>query len=281
MCEPLWSSVPRHHQIAQVLRSRLEAGVWGAGGAPATEQRLCEEFGASRTTIRQALSQLKQAGLLESRAGVGTRGVELPRKRKVVRASGDPLHAALNTRPRVMTLGEVSCPPAIAAFFGIAPGAPIWHFVRLHTLDGRPLSVVDSYLPAHLGASITRKALQQPMHEILWQAFGLRLRRSVHTLRVGRADVDVASLLDVALADPVLRIQSSVYLARNRPIRWTENYFREDQYEYVAEMEWPAPGTGERIATQAGERIGKQAREPIGKRVSKRIGARPARGAHA
>jgi GntR family transcriptional regulator len=244
MSEALRSSVPLHHQIAQVLRSRLESGVWAAGGALATEQRLCEEFGASRTTVRQALSQLKQAGLLESRAGVGTRGVAMPKKRKVVRASGDPLHAALNTKPRLVAMGEVPCPPAIATFFRIAQGAPIWHFVRIHMLEERPLSVVDSYLPAHLGAAITRRALQQPMHEILWQQFGMRLKRSVHTLRVGRADVDIASMLGIALADPVLRIQSCVYLARDKPIRWTENYFREDQYEYVAEMEWPAPGKG-------------------------------------
>jgi len=243
MGEPIRSSIPLHHQIAQVLRSRLESGVWPAGGPLATEQRLCEEFGASRTTVRQALSQLKQAGLLESRAGVGTRGVAPPVKRKVVRASGDPLHAALNSKPRVVSLGEVPCPPAAAAFFGFAPATPIWHFVRIHVLDDKPLSVVDSYLPAHLGAGLTRTALQQPMHELLWERFGIRLKRSVHTLRVARADVDIASMLGIALADPVLRIQSSVYLAGNKPIRWTENYFREDAYEYVAEMEWPAPGS--------------------------------------
>jgi GntR family transcriptional regulator len=112
--------------------------------------------------------------------------------------------------------------------------------------------VVDSYLPADLGAGLTRTALQQPMHELLWERFGIRLKRSVHTIRVARADVDIASLLGIALADPVLRIQSSVYLAGGKPIRWTENYFREDQYEYVAEMEWPAPtATSSPVAARA------------------------------
>ena len=245
MSEPVHSSVPMHHRIAQVLKLRVEAGEWSAQRAPATEQSLCEEFGVSRSTVRQALGQLKLAGLLESRRGVGTRGVPAPVKRKVVRSSGDPLHAALNTRSRVATLGMLACPPQIAAFFGLEPGAPIWHFVRVHELDRKPLSVVDSYLPAHLGEGLSRSALQQPMHELLWQRFGLRLKRSVHAVRIARADVDVASLLGIALAEPVLRIQSSVYLADRQPIRWTQNFFREDQYEYVAEMEWPAPSSGE------------------------------------
>lgn len=241
MREPIRSSVPLHHQIAQVLKGRIESGVWGGSAPLTTEQGLCEEFGVSRTTVRQALGQLKQAGLLESRAGVGTRGVAAPVKRKVARSGGDPLHAALATKPRFVTLGEVPAPPAVAAFFGLASGAAIWHFVRVHMLDERPLSVVDSYMPAELGRQLGRSELQRPMHELLWDKFSIALKRSVHTLRVGRADVDIASLLGVALADPVLRIQSSVYLAKDKPIRWTENYFREDGYEYVAEMEWPAP----------------------------------------
>ena len=230
--------MPLHRQIAQVLRSRLESGAWSTDGTLATEQRLCRDFGASRTTVRQALSHLKQAGLLESRTGVGTRGVSTPVKRMVVPASGDPLHASLNTTPRIVALGEVACPRPIAAFFGIAAGSVIWHFVRVHMLDGKPLSVVDSYFPVDIGAAFDRRALRQPMQDLLWKRHGLRLKRSVHTIRVGRADLDVASLLGVALADPVLRIQSSAYLAGGAPIRWTENYFREDRYEYVAELDW-------------------------------------------
>lgn len=255
MGDPIRSSIPLHHQIAQVLRHRLESGIWSVGAPLATEQQLCEEFGASRTTVRQALSQLKQAGLLESRAGVGTRRVAAPATPRVVRASGDPLHAALDTKPKLVTLGEVPCPPPAAAFFGIEPGTAIWHFVRVHMLEDAPLSVVDSYLPAHLGRSITRTDLRRPMNEILWQKFRIPLERSVHTLRVARADVDIASMLGIALADPVLRIQSSVYLARGKPIRWTENHFREDRYEYVAEMEWPRPDETPR--TQRRKRAGR------------------------
>ena len=72
---------------------------------------------------------------------------------------------------------------------------------------------------------------------------------SVHTLRVARAEADIASLLAIGLADPVLHIQVSTYLADGRPIRWIENFFRENRYEYVAEMQWPAPNARRRKPT--------------------------------
>ena len=234
---PASSGIPRYAQIAQVLKSRLESRD-GAHGMPfATEHALCEEFGVSRTTVRQALGFLKRAGLVTSRPGVGTTGNAIARR--VVRSSGDPLHGMLQSKPRIVSLGRVSAPAVVARFFGIAPDAPVFHLTRVHDLDASPLSVVRSYLPAQF--ALGRSAWRQPMHQLLWERFGLRLARSVHTLRVARAMADVAEMLAIGLADPVLRIQASTYLRDGTPIRWTENYFREDRYEYVAEMSWPAP----------------------------------------
>src|SRR5687768_14173760 len=162
MASPAPSSVPLHHQIAQVLRVRIESGRWSTGG-PRTEQALCEEFRVSRTTLRQALAKLKQAGLLQSRRGVGTQGVAPP-ARKIVRSSGNPLHAALKTRSRLQMLGLVAAPGSVAAFFGIPQGGAVFRFVRVHELDGAPLSVVDSYLPARFATAFTRASLRQSVH---------------------------------------------------------------------------------------------------------------------
>lgn len=234
----LAGGTPHHHRIAQVLRLRLEEGTWGQG---VTEHALCEEFGVSRTTVRQALGSLKREGLLHSQRGVGTRGVPAARKPRVVRACGDPLHASVNSRPRLISRSLEDAPSSVAAFFDIEPGAPLLRVVRVHDLEGTPLSLVVSYLPASFASNISREDLRGPTHQMLWRLFGLRQKRSVHTLRVARAESDVAAHLSVGLAEPVLRIQSSVYLDDGQPIRWTENSFREDRYEYVADMEWPDP----------------------------------------
>lgn len=233
------SGIPRYAQIAQVLKSRLEGRDSFHGGLFATEHALCEEFGVSRTTIRQALGFLKREGLVTSRPGIGTTGTAA--LRRVVRSSGDPLHGMLHTKRRVVSAGREPAPGIVAKFFSIAPEEPVFRLTRVHELDGAPLSVVRSYLPAELAVGLARSAWRQPMHELFWQRFGLRLARSVHTVRVARAMADVAAMLEIGLADPVLRIQASTYLTDGRPIRWTENYFREDRYEYVAEVWWPAP----------------------------------------
>jgi DNA-binding GntR family transcriptional regulator len=239
---PFHEAIPRYHQIAQVLRQRAAAGELG-GAAGFTEQALCDEFGVSRTTIRQALGMLKRDGVLQSRRGVGTRLVESePKSLPYTRSSGDPLHFALGTRPRILAVAKVEPPPEVAAFLRLAPGEPALKIERAHDLGGEPLSLVISYVPVFLATKFTRAALKdRSIYELLWAHFGLAQKKSVHTIRVARADGTLASHLGIALADPVLHIRSLANLTDERPIRWTDNYFREDRYQYTAEMSWKKP----------------------------------------
>jgi GntR family transcriptional regulator len=252
------SRIPRYFQIAQVLRARLESRDGPESVPFATEHALCAEFNASRTTVRHALDFLKREGLVVSRRGVGTTGTAAEIAKRAVRASGDPLHGMLKSRPRIVSLGRIPAPARVAKFLAVDIDTPVFAITRVHDLEGAPLSVVRSYLPARLGSGVPRSAWREPMHELLWQRFGLRPARSVHTLRVARATADVAGMLDIGLADPVLSIHASTYLADGSPIRWTDNYFREDRYEYVAEMEWPAPEGAPRQARQARQRHDKE-----------------------
>lgn len=236
---PYHSAIPRYHQIAKTLRQQAAAGALGRGGGIATEARLCEEFGVSRTTIRHALALLKKDGVLHSRQGVGTRLSGLAPPRTLSHAAGDPLHAGLGSVPRVVAIERAAPPPAVAHFFGIAGGTRCVRLVRVHDLDGAPVSAVVTWLPAVYGRGVTRAALaRQSLHEVLRQRFGLGLKRSVHTVGIARADAAIAAWLKIALADPVLHIQASAYAKGDAPVRWTDNYFNEERYRYTAQMDW-------------------------------------------
>jgi GntR family transcriptional regulator len=237
---PFNQSISLYHQIALTLRARVESGGLGLNGSLATEQQLCSEFGVSRTTIRQALGTLKQDGLLQSRRGVGTRLVPQAPAQRLTSSIGDPLHAGLGTTVRVVSIEGVEPSPDVREFLKVGRGG-VTRLIRLHTLGDAPLSVVVTYMPAQYAAGITPKMLRRSVHELLWQRHGLLQKRSVHRIGVARADTMVAPLLGVGIADPVLHVQSSAYLDDGRPIRWTDNYFREERFAYLAEVKWKKP----------------------------------------
>ncbi len=66
------SPIPYYHQLKELLRHRIQAGVWPPGSQLPTEAEICRMFGVSRTTVRQALSELLHEGLIRRERGRGT-----------------------------------------------------------------------------------------------------------------------------------------------------------------------------------------------------------------
>src|SRR6266566_6643173 len=67
-----YSPNPIYLQIAEGIGELLRTGVLPAGYVLPPERALCEQFGISRMTLRQAMSLLDREGLIEARRGMGT-----------------------------------------------------------------------------------------------------------------------------------------------------------------------------------------------------------------
>ncbi|HHY93479.1 MAG TPA: GntR family transcriptional regulator, partial [Firmicutes bacterium] len=66
------SPIPLHVQLTEILRGWVESGELGPGERIPSERELCERFGVSRTTVRQALAEAEQEGMLTRIHGKGT-----------------------------------------------------------------------------------------------------------------------------------------------------------------------------------------------------------------
>ncbi|MBO3752105.1 GntR family transcriptional regulator [Streptosporangiaceae bacterium NEAU-GS5] len=64
--------VSRWKQVAEYLKEQIQNGTFPAGQLLPSEQQLAEEFGLSRPTIRNAINELKAAGLVEVQRPRGT-----------------------------------------------------------------------------------------------------------------------------------------------------------------------------------------------------------------
>ncbi|MBV9890934.1 MAG: FadR family transcriptional regulator [Rhizobacter sp.] len=60
------------HELVDSLGKRIRSGSLAAGDKLPTEADLMTEFSVSRTVVREAISRLQAAGLVETRHGVGT-----------------------------------------------------------------------------------------------------------------------------------------------------------------------------------------------------------------
>jgi GntR family transcriptional regulator len=216
--------VALHRQLYLVLRDHIKRGVWPAGSALPTEEKLCAQFAVSRITVRRALADLQAQGLAERRPGVGT----------FVR--GDPAAAAsaaaptLNfvdtlrmhaetTQVRVIEVLRAVPPPDIAASLQLAPGELALHAVRLRLIDEVPVMMTDAWVPDRLGRKITAAALKKhALYEVL-MAQGVQFGRVVQEITAVAADPRPAMHLGIEPGVPLLKLVRLLHDLESRPVQ--------------------------------------------------------------
>ena len=154
------SAAAKYQEIASSLRERIDSGEWLVGDQLPTEQELCAEFQVSRTTVRQAIADLRDAGLVDVRHGVGAK-VAPPRVVKRL-DSRERLSKARRKRNEAAFLAEAKeqgftpsssvrvwfePAQAYAEIFGIEESAEVCVRDRVMRADGKPVMLATSRLP--------------------------------------------------------------------------------------------------------------------------------------
>jgi GntR family transcriptional regulator len=218
------SGTSLHRQVYLLLRDRLLGGSLQPGDQLPPEPLLCEQFGVSRITLRRAVSDLEQEGLLERVQGRGT-FARTPGRLQTWRSEGyveDLQQLSADTTVRVLELTDVPAPERVAARLQLASGAPVQRSVRLRLRQGQPLVLLTTWLPQALGQTISKADLtRQALFELLAQR-GVRFGRILQEVGASLADPMQAHRLEVAVGSALVVVDRVVHDTEGRPVEYVE-----------------------------------------------------------
>lgn len=236
----------KYHQIYLVLREQLQEGRF-AEGVPA-EMLLAEQFGVGRVTVRRALEQLVEEGLIVRVAGRGTfptarrnspaatAAKGLVRPTRLAGLMENIVSASRSNTVKVLDWRVVEASGPVAEQLQVPVGSKVRKAVRRRSSREGPLSYITTWVPEDLARGITRQALADaPILQLLEDA-GVELGRARQTISARQADAVVARELDVAIGTALLWVRRVVYDAQDRPVQWLEGLYRPDRYEYQMEV---------------------------------------------
>jgi GntR family transcriptional regulator len=210
----------RYGQVAQLLRQAIASGETAPAGALPTEAELCDRYDASRTTVRRALLELRDEGLVESRQGSGWtvpprhRGPQTPRYR--VR-SGDGTRARAPTS-ELLGHHRRRPPRDIAAILNARGPRPLLMVERITRVGGKPIHRAEVWFnPAHSARLDSTQACEHPPARLLaqhGQAFG-HFDQYVQAVGANRRD---HQLLDLQIGKPILQVIRTAYAPDGAPL---------------------------------------------------------------
>src|SRR5437764_11654208 len=137
------SGKPIYAQIAEGIGSLLERGFLPAGSLLPAERVLCEQYGVSRMTLRQAMSMLERKGLIESHRGRGTfvAPKRLHKQEKEFRSFTEEIRArGGKPHSRLISFEQIAPKRVARDFFGLSEGEKVYEICRLRLTDETPLT---------------------------------------------------------------------------------------------------------------------------------------------
>lgn len=251
--EPLIAGpMPLYQQLKQRLRMEIAHGEYKPGDRLPAEPELIQQFGVSRITVRQALSDLAAEGLVIRRHGKGTYVTERRIHHDLVRLTDfveDMELAGLAPSSRVVEFIHEIAPAHVAAALILPPGAEVVRVDRLRLANDEPIACDTAWLPLRYGALLSESDLAAAtIIHVLEDRFNIPIERGSFSFTAAAASLLCAQALHVEPGSPLLVIDRVSYTRDDEPVYIQRRYYRIDRVQYRVTVQRHADGDGHQSA---------------------------------
>jgi GntR family transcriptional regulator len=226
--EPLW------HQAEQAMRALIAAGDWATGAQIPNEESLCKLFGVSRITIRHALRNIEDSGLLRREHGRGTfvrSATVIAGARGLTSFTEEMANLGLQVGSRLLAAGIVPAIREVAGALDIEEGEPVVRLRRLRLGNDAPIGIQTAHLPlARVPGFLDHVAELASLYDMLRQRYGIAPREAREVYRVGTVPAEDADLIQLAAGSPAFIVERATFDALG-PFEFTLSTMRGDRYE--------------------------------------------------
>jgi GntR family transcriptional regulator len=234
------SPVPLYFKVMTEIRDNILGGTWSRGFQLPGELDLARRLGVSVITVRQALGQLSQEGLVRRERARGT----------FVSWSG-PVNQAINLEvetENLLTLNPEGTSFKLLGTESIEPGAElqrdfkltakqkVTQMTRIRMAQGRPLAYVYSYLASAVAGKLSpRSLLKLPLSSAIESGLGIKITDVKHLVGAKLVDAVISAHLQIPAGSPVLFVERNYFCKKDLVLR-TVGFYRSDLFRYELKL---------------------------------------------
>ncbi|MFO1512628.1 MAG: GntR family transcriptional regulator [Verrucomicrobiota bacterium] len=232
------SSLPLRAQVEQLLRELVHQPDYQKGALLPDEVALAAQLGVSRGTVRSGLSKLVFEGVLERKAGVGTR-VSSRHLESGIRAwrsfTREMAAKGITVQNLRLDYRQVTASPDAALALQVAKGTKLWRLDRVRGWGGKPVLQTTSWFHPRLSLKGTEE-FAQPLYATIEKTTGVRPDHAREEFLAMSADARSARLLQVVKGTPLLLRRHTVFDPGNRPFEFAEVYYVSSRFTLTLDM---------------------------------------------
>lgn len=231
---------PARYELIAAYLNELVAAAEPGDRLP-SEAELCERFGVSRMTARQAVQLVANEGLIERRRGAGT----FVRAHPVPRDLGSPLSFTGSMRSRGMTAssetlewGDVKPNADEQSALGLEDGEGGYVLERLRMADGTPMAIERVVMPRELALSLGDDFQNGSLHDA-FRVIGRNPTEAHAEVTARRATKRERELLGLPPSGIIISEKRTIYDQMGAPLERTETRYAASRYSFRAILRDP------------------------------------------
>jgi GntR family transcriptional regulator len=232
---PLW------YQVSQSLRASILGRSPDASLRLPTEEQLAAHYGVSVLTMRQALKELEQEGLISRHRRRGTfiePGARRSAPRRLLGSIDAIVAQQSGERTTVLGHGAAKVPGELTEYFPGVAEVVTYKRLRRDVETGEPTNWAENAVLPELADRIDVADLERwPMTKVLRDAVGVRISRITDTVEARLADPVTAGLLEVPLLSPILHYTGVAYDEDGRVVDVARIRYRGDRFSFTVTVE--------------------------------------------
>ena len=232
------SPVPLYRQLQELLRQWIEAGHYKPGDTLPPVPDLESQFAVSRITVRQAIAELAQEGLLQSERGRGTfvREPKITQKLNQISSWAETIQA-IGMMPRTVEIQieEVEPPTDVKLTIPVSADGTVIRIKRLRYANEEPMCTMINFIRSDYVPNLAREGLiGESLYETLEHRYNITLSHAEETVEATLADKQTAEKLKINKGDPLLVVTRVTYNQIDEPFEVVKVKSRADKYQYSA-----------------------------------------------
>ncbi|MEA4884712.1 MAG: GntR family transcriptional regulator [Clostridia bacterium] len=234
------SSVSLYQQIYSIWRQRIESAEFKPGDRIPTERELCEAYGVSQITVRQAIQMLVKDGLLVRRPRTGTHVAQRKFSQQLMQLtsfSEDMRSRGLIPGGHLVSVAEEEADALVAEKLKMPEGSTVVRIERLRTAEDDPIAIEIFRMSSALCPGLVNDRLDgTSLYDLLSKKYQVDLAWAEQSFESSLATAHEAPMLGIKRGAPVLRVERLSFDSIHRPVEYTTSVYRGDRYKLYVSM---------------------------------------------
>jgi DNA-binding GntR family transcriptional regulator len=225
--------IPLYFQVATRIEKAILEGTLAPGSRLENEIALGDRLGLSRPTVRRAIQDLVDKGLLVRRRGIGTQVVhgQVSRGLELTSLFEDLTRSGKTATTKILETKVVKASAKDAERLGVDKGSNVLHVRRVRYADNVPVSVMENWLPADFSDFSSSDLEKHGLYQML-RSRGVNLRVAKQRIGARKASAEEAQLLGIEKSSALLTMDRTAYDNSGRAIEYGHHCYRPDLYSF-------------------------------------------------